>query len=150
MESYSLLTAKISKLHVAAFGEGVRGHYPLHPSLYTPKFLRGTMKTYFGDLYSVVDPPERLKVLFMVDPYACTFVSHREIECNDRAVVKGEVEGGEEKGWEVRDSWEGSKNRRCSRQCGHSKLACTRQTVWVQVQHSRLSPLRLLSHRSWR
>jgi len=32
----------------------------------------------------------------MVDPYACHFVSHREIECQEKAVVEGVVEGEED------------------------------------------------------
>ena len=39
------------------------------------------MTTHFGSLLSIVDPPERLQILWLVSPTACHFTFAREVEC---------------------------------------------------------------------
>ena len=100
-KAYLDIVQSIEKAHTAKYKHGEEAHYNIPVAAYKPQWLRSPMVTYFGNLQSVVEPPEQLQVLFYVDPRSCRFVSHREIDCEGTSEAAGTISSdGEEVGRE--------------------------------------------------
>lgn len=46
-----------------------------------PPFVRSEMSTHFGTLSSIIQPPEKLQILWLLSPKSCSFSDAREISC---------------------------------------------------------------------